>query len=96
MPHDSTWSRVLGQGRDPSEVEQIIGRIFAQASQPAEYQRGSRHVALDGKPWRGTIPLGETEEVHRLSMSLLADPHRLLALTPGLGEWTMGCTGGVM
>ncbi|GAC1315247.1 MAG: ISAs1 family transposase [Ktedonobacteraceae bacterium] len=70
MPHYSTWSRVLGQGVEPNEVEQIIGRFFAQASRPADQQRGSLQVAIDGKTLRGTIPLGETEGVHLLAIYL--------------------------
>jgi DDE_Tnp_1-associated len=29
MPHYSTWSRVLGQGVSPEEVEQALGQFFA-------------------------------------------------------------------
>ena len=70
MPHYSTWSRVLGQGVDPSEVEQIVGQFFAQASRPGEPTRGSLQIAMDGKTLRGTIPLGETEGVHLLAIYL--------------------------
>ena len=35
MPHYSTWSRVLGHGVEPNEVEQIVGRFFAQATRTA-------------------------------------------------------------
>jgi hypothetical protein len=70
MPHYSTWSRVLGHGVEPNEVEQVVGRFFAQASRTAQHKRGSIHLAIDGKTLRGTIPLGETEGVHRLSVYL--------------------------
>jgi predicted transposase YbfD/YdcC len=70
MPHYSTWSRILGQGMDPREVEQIVGRFFAQAGRPVEQKRGSLQVAIDGKTLRGTIPLGETEGVHLLAVYL--------------------------
>src|SRR5229473_4308068 len=33
MPHYSTWSRVLGHGVEPSEMEEIVGRFFASAAQ---------------------------------------------------------------
>ena len=33
MPHYSTWSRVLGHGVEPAEVEQIIGQFFCQGSE---------------------------------------------------------------
>src|SRR6266567_1615348 len=64
MPHYSTWSRVLGHGVEPNEVEQIVGRFFAQAARTAHRKRGTIHLAIDGKTLRGTIPLGETEGVH--------------------------------
>ena len=48
MPHYSTWSRVLGYGVEPSEVEQIVGQFFAQAIRAAS-PRGSIHLAIDGK-----------------------------------------------
>ena len=64
MPHSSTWSRVLGHGVEPSEVEPILGQFFVTAAQEAEPQRGGIQLALDGKTFRGTIPLGETRGVH--------------------------------
>ena len=70
MPHYSTWSRVLGYGVEPSEVEQIVGQFFAQAIRASRRQRGSIHLAIDGKTLRGTIPLGETEGVHLLAVYL--------------------------
>jgi len=70
MPHYSTWSRVLGHGVEPNEVEQIVGRFFAQVTRTAQRKRGSIHLAMDGKTLRGTIPLGETEGVHLLAVYL--------------------------
>ncbi|MFL5591467.1 MAG: ISAs1 family transposase [Ktedonobacteraceae bacterium] len=70
MPHYSTWSRVLGHGVEPNEVEQIVGRFFAQAARTAQRKRGTIHLAIDGKTLRGTIPLGETEGVHLLAAYL--------------------------
>src|SRR6266700_3394093 len=70
MPHYSTWSRVLGHGVEPNEVEQIVGRFFAQAARTAHRKRGTIHLAIDGKTLRGTIPLGETEGVHLLAVYL--------------------------
>ena len=70
MPHYSTWSRVLGHGVEPNEVEQVVGEFFAQAIRTARRKRGSIQLAIDGKTLRGTIPLGETEGVHRLSVYL--------------------------
>ena len=68
MPHYSTWSRILGHGVEPHEVEQVVGRFFAEATRTPGGKRGSIHLAIDGKTLRGTIPLGETEGVHLLAV----------------------------
>lgn len=68
MPHYSTWSRILGHGVEPKEVEQIVGQFFAQTPRTAHPKRGSIQLAIDGKTLRGTIPLGETEGVHLLAI----------------------------
>ncbi len=71
MPHYSTWSRVLGHGVEPGEVEEIVGRFFArQVAQHIGGKRGSLQLALDGKTLRGTIPLGATRGVHLLAAYL--------------------------
>ncbi len=67
MPHYSTWSRVLGHGAEPKEVEPIIGTFFAQTITPGS-QRGVVQLSIDGKTLRGTIPLGKTEGVHLLAV----------------------------
>src|SRR6266496_4611258 len=67
MPHYSTWSRVLGHGVEPNDVEHVLGQFFVIAAREAEPQRGSIQLALDGKTLRGTIPLGETRGVHLLA-----------------------------
>ena len=68
MPHYSTWSRVLGQGVDPDQLERTLGDFFAAAfSEGSRLQRGSIQVCLDGKTLRGTIPLGESQGVHLLA-----------------------------
>ena len=56
MPHSSTWSRVLGHGVEPHEVEERVGQFFAQALRIAPGKRGSIQLAIDGKTMRGTIP----------------------------------------
>src|SRR5260370_31997404 len=68
MPHYSTWSRVLGHGVEPGEVEQIVGQFFVQTLKASRCKRGSIQLTLDGKSLRGTIPLGETEGVHLLAL----------------------------
>lgn len=70
MPHYSTWSRVLGHGVEPSEVEEIVGQFFRQATSMTGSKRGSIQLAIDGKTLRGTIPLGQTEGVHLLAAYL--------------------------
>ena len=70
MPHYSTWSRVLGHGVEPAEVEQIIGQFFGTVARESEPRRGSIQLAIDGKTLRGTIPLGETRGVHLLAAYL--------------------------
>lgn len=70
MPHYSTWSRVLGHGVEPTEVERLIGQFFVTGDRASEPRRGSVQVALDGKTLRGTIPLGETRGVHLLAAYL--------------------------
>src|SRR5258708_1559304 len=68
MPHSSTWSRVLGHGAEPQEVERVIGAFFAQAITAPRSKRGAVHLSIDGKTVRGTIPLGETEGLHLLAV----------------------------
>src|SRR5260221_11729287 len=63
MPHYSTWSRVLGHGVEPGEVEQIVGQFFVQTLKASRCKRGSIQLTLDVKSMRGTIPLGEKEGV---------------------------------
>jgi predicted transposase YbfD/YdcC len=69
MPHFSTWSRVLGWAVDPNEVEELVGRFFAKQAQRALHP-GERHLCLDGKTLKGTIPLGQTQGVHLLAAYL--------------------------
>ena len=63
MPHQSTWSRVLGTAVDPDAVEAAL-RTFFQPPPEAAPARASIIVAVDGKTLRGTIPLGHTQGVH--------------------------------
>jgi predicted transposase YbfD/YdcC len=68
MPHYSTWSRALAHGVDPIQLEQTLGDFFATSvSEASRHQRGGIQVCLDGKTLRGTIPLGKSQGVHRLS-----------------------------
>jgi len=59
MPHASTWSRVLGRGVDPNQLEQVLGDCFASSlAEEKRLQRGGMQLCLDGKTLRGTIPFG--------------------------------------
>jgi predicted transposase YbfD/YdcC len=68
MPHYSTWSRVLGHGVDPIQLERTLGDFFATSlSEASRPQRGRIQVCLDGKTLRGTVPLSESHGVHLLA-----------------------------
>lgn len=69
MPHFSTWSRILGTAIDPQELEEVLGTFFA-SYLPMVTQPGERHVCIDGKTLRRTIPLGKTKGVHLLAAYL--------------------------
>lgn len=69
MPHYSTWSRIMGQAIDPEELERALGRFFARHLRVAT-QPGERHLCVDGKTLKGTIPLGKTQGVHLLAAYL--------------------------
>jgi predicted transposase YbfD/YdcC len=69
MPHFSTWSRILGTAIDPQELEEVLGTFFA-SHLPTVAQPGARHVCIDGKTLRGTIPLGKSKGVHLLAAYL--------------------------
>jgi len=70
MPHYSTWSRVLGHGVSPEEVEQALGQFFGGQKRAKAPKRGSIQVCLDGKTLRGTIPAGQSQGVHLLAAYL--------------------------
>jgi predicted transposase YbfD/YdcC len=71
MPHQSTWSRVLGQALDVDQLEQVLGQFFRQQQQTAEVpERGSIVLAVDGKTVRGTIAAGQNRGVHLVAAYL--------------------------
>jgi predicted transposase YbfD/YdcC len=69
MPHQSTWSRVLGEAVDPQAVEQALSTFFQPHPSDAP-ARASIILAVDGKTLRGTIPLGQTRGVHLVAAYL--------------------------
>jgi predicted transposase YbfD/YdcC len=70
MPHYSTWSRVLDEAVDQSELEQVVGSFFQAARSSELPQRGSILLNIDGKTLRGTIALGHTSGLHLLAAYL--------------------------
>jgi predicted transposase YbfD/YdcC len=70
MPHYSTWSRVLDEAVDQSELEQLVGSFFQAARSSELPQRGSILLNIDGKTLRGTIALGHTSGLHLLAAYL--------------------------
>jgi predicted transposase YbfD/YdcC len=71
MPHQSTWSRVLGQAVDVEQLEQVLGQFFWEVQQTAEVpERGSIVLVVDGKTLRGTIAARHTRGVHLVAAYL--------------------------
>jgi predicted transposase YbfD/YdcC len=70
MPHASTWSRILGHGVPPEEIEQVLRQFFTREPPARSLQRGSVQLSLDGKTLRGTIPAGQTQGVHLMAAYL--------------------------
>jgi len=71
MPHQSTWSRVLGQAVDVEQLEQVLGQFFWEVQQTAEVpERASIVLVVDGKTLRGTIAARHTRGVHLVAAYL--------------------------
>jgi hypothetical protein len=85
MPHSSTWSRILALAAAPDEVEQIISRFFAQQVS-RRLRPGERHLCLDGKTLRGTLPMGSTQGVHLLAAYLPKEGVRHPASRKGMDD----------
>jgi len=63
MPHAATYRRILAAGMRLDEVEQTAREFLAGLKVTAE-----EVLAMDGKSLRGTIPTGETQGAHLLSI----------------------------
>jgi predicted transposase YbfD/YdcC len=61
MPHEVTYSRVLGHAVVADELERVVGAYLSQAV------GDTVQVTMDGKTLRGTIPPGSTQGVHLLA-----------------------------
>lgn len=71
MPHQTTWSRVLGEAVDVDALEHALARCFQAQQRRAEVPaRGSIVLAIDGKTVRGTIPAGATRGLHLMAAYL--------------------------
>jgi hypothetical protein len=58
MPHYSTWSRVLGHGVEPTEVEQLIGQFFVTAQSDAEREPRQASASTGWQNVAGNHPAG--------------------------------------
>ncbi|HEX6288719.1 MAG TPA: ISAs1 family transposase [Herpetosiphonaceae bacterium] len=71
LPHPTTWSRLFAEAVDVPALEDALGSFFRTTTVSAEVPaRGSRILAVDGKPLRGTIPSGHTTGVHLVAAYL--------------------------
>lgn len=70
MPHQSTWSRILGQAVEPEALEQALTMFFQPSPGTDPPPRGSIILAVDGKTLRGTMPLGQMHGVHLVAAYL--------------------------
>lgn len=61
MPHEVTYSRILGQAVDVEAFEKMVGSYLAEKSGEDVV------INIDGKALRGTIPKGKTQGVHLLA-----------------------------
>ena len=66
MPHETTITRVMGQGVDAEELEQVLQEYFDDQVQSGQ----SVLISIDGKTMRGTIPKGHSQGVHLLAAYL--------------------------
>jgi predicted transposase YbfD/YdcC len=67
MPHPTTWTRILGYAVTATAVEAALQPLLTVPMEEVP-PRASRHLALDGKTLRGTIPAHTTRGVHLLSV----------------------------
>ena len=73
MPHSSTFRRVCDSGLDVAQLEQEAAAFLRQMDDPDQ-----QLLNLDGKTVRGTIPAGESQGLHLLSLQQ-ADKNLVLA-----------------
>lgn len=87
LPHPTTWSRILAEAVDPTELTALLAEFFEQQQRstssktsraPQITRRGKVLLVLDGKTLRGTIPEGERNGVHLVAAYL---PHKGVVLS---------------
>lgn len=70
MPHPVTFSRVLGDKVDSTQVQSLISDYFKEHLSNQIPARGSITLSIDGKTLRGTIPNGRKQGVHLMAAYL--------------------------
>lgn len=76
MPHASTYRRLLQRGLDLPQLEQPAGPYLTRLG-----RAGENLYDLDGKTLRGTIPAGQSQGLHLLTVTQAAQ-NLVLAQTP--------------
>jgi len=66
VPHEITYSRILGQAVDVKELQQTVSEFLLATANAAP----GVEINLDGKALRGTIPAGQTQGLHLLAAYL--------------------------
>jgi predicted transposase YbfD/YdcC len=66
VPHEMTYSRILGQAVDVEELQQAVSEFLLATTNAAP----GVEINLDGKAVRGTIPSGQTQGLHLLAAYL--------------------------
>ena len=80
MPHEVTYSRVLGEAVNVKEFEQVVKGFWNQNAHVGVL------INIDGKALRGTIPVGETQGVHLLAAYLPEEGVALMQVEVGKKE----------
>jgi predicted transposase YbfD/YdcC len=66
VPHEITYSRILGQAVDVTELQQAVSEFLLETTKAEP----GVEINLDGKALRGTIPAGQTQGKHLLAAYL--------------------------
>ncbi len=80
MPHHTTWSRWFKDAIDDEELYEVCAPFLRQISAERRQQLAPdtpAQLTIDGKTLRGTIPAGQTQGDHLLS---IYDPHTAVVI----------------